>query len=95
MTRRGIPWITGPDPLHHEMYVAYGYKRQSCLRRGEAWSLTWEQYRDLWLPLWDQRGTEKHSLCMARCDVIGEWEIRNVELITRKEHGSKVRKYYS
>lgn len=94
MKRKGTPWISGPDPLHHEMYVAYGYKRQSCLRRKETWNLTWEQYRDMWLPVWDQRGVEPDALCLARCDIQGAWDITNVELITRKEHGLKVRKFY-
>lgn len=95
MKRKGPSWITGPNELHHKMYVAYGYKRQTCLRRGETWNLTWEQYRDLWEPVWDQRDLGKDSLCLVRCDVTGDWNIDNVEMITRREHGKKIRQYYS
>lgn len=87
-------WITGPDPLHHRMYVAFGYNRVSARLRGESWALTWEQYRDIWLPNWHLRGRSADSLCMARRDIDGVWEQNNVHLITRKQHGQLVREYY-
>ena len=91
---RGIPWCSGPDPLHHQMYVAFGYNRVSARRRGEQWDLTWLQWRDLWLPSWDQRGRSSDSLCLARCDIDGIWNEHNVHLITRREHGQQVREHY-
>ena len=94
MKRRGPPWITGQDPLHHEMYVAYGYKRQSCLRRGEGWHLTWPQYRDLWLPHWHQRGVQAQSLCLSRCDFEDTWHIDNVQFETRRDHSRRVRQTF-
>jgi hypothetical protein len=87
-------WITGPDPLHHRMYVAFGYNRVSARLRKESWDLSWEQYRDLWLPNWHQRGRSADSLCMVRQDMEGAWTLSNVELITRSEHGRRVREYY-
>ena len=92
--RKGPSWISGPDPLHHKMYVAFGYHRVSCRLRGESWSLTWDEWRDTWLPFWDQRGRSSEQLCMCRKDIAGVWEINNVELLTRKEHGRRVREYY-
>lgn len=87
-------WITGPNPLHHEMYVAFGYSRVSARLRGESWDLTWEQYRDIWEPNWDQRGRSAECLCLARVDLEKSWNKNNVELITRRQHGQKVREYY-
>jgi len=87
-------WITGPNPLHHEMYVAFGYNRVSARRRNEGWDLTWEQYRDIWEPNWDQRGRSPECLCLARIDLEKPWHINNVELMTRRQHGQKVREYY-
>ena len=92
--KQGPAWISGPDPVHHEMYVAYGYKRQTSLRRGESWSLTWPCYRDLWQDHWHQRGTAADSLCLVRKDFDGVWQDHNVELITRREHSQRIREYY-
>ncbi len=91
---KGPQWISGPEPLHHKMYVAFGYNRVSARLRGEVWRLTWEQWRDIWLPVWDQRGRSAECLCLCRKDIEGEWEISNVELLTRKEHGRRIREYY-
>jgi hypothetical protein len=76
------------------MYVAFGYNRVSARLRKEQWDLTWEQYRDLWLPNWDQRGRSAECLCMARRDLEKPWDTSNIELITRREHGQRVREYY-
>jgi hypothetical protein len=91
---RGRSWCTGPDPLHHEMYVAFGYNRVSARLRKEQWDLTWPEYRDIWLPNWDQRGRSADSLCLARCDIDGVWDKHNVHLITRRLHGQRVREHY-
>jgi len=92
--RRGIPWCTGPNPLHHKMYVAFGYNRVSAKLRGEQWDLTWEQWRDVWLPHWDQRGRAADCLCLARLDLEKPWREDNIRLITRRQHGQQVRALY-
>jgi hypothetical protein len=76
------------------MYVAFGYNRVSARLRKESWDLTWEQYRDIWLPNWSQRGRSAECLCMARRDLEKPWDVYNIELITRREHGQRVREYY-
>jgi hypothetical protein len=91
---RGVPWCSGPDPMHHRMYVQFGYNRVSARGRGEAWHLTWPQWRDIWLPHWHQRGRSADCLCLARQDMEGDWHVDNVELITRREHGRRVRRQY-
>ena len=80
--------------MHHKMYVAFGYNRVSARLRGESWNLAWQDYRDLWLPNWHQRGRSADSLCMARKDLEKSWDVSNIELITRREHGRRVREYY-
>lgn len=92
--QRGVPWCSGPDPVHHKMYVQFGYNRVSARGRGEDWQLTWEQWRDIWLPNWDQRGRSAQCLCLARKDMEKAWTVANVELITRREHGRRVREFY-
>ena len=92
--RKGPAWISGPDPLHHKMYIAFGYQRVTARLRGESWLLTWEQWRDIWLPYWDQRGTAALDLCLARKDIEGAWEITNIELLTRRQHSQRTRKHY-
>ena len=89
-----IPWCTGPDPLHHRMYVAFGYNRVSARLRGQHWDLPWETWRDIWLPNWDQRGRGAHDLCLARIDMDGAWSAHNVHLITRREHSRLIRKHH-
>jgi len=91
---RGPAWISGPDPLLHKMYIAFGYHRVTSRLRGEAWHLDWEQWRDAWLPHWQNRGRARDQLCMARSDFEGAWDVANIEIITRSEHGRRIRKYY-
>ena len=87
-------WITGPDPTIHHMYVNYGWIRTSARLRGETWDLPFETFKEMWLPLWHQRGREATSLCMARKDMEGPWTRDNLEIITRREHGRRIREHY-
>jgi hypothetical protein len=95
MARRGVPWITGPDPLLHKMYVAFGWHRVSARLRGNEWNLDWPDWRDIWLPYWDQRGKTARDLCLTRRDWEKPWTADNIELITRREHSQRIRKYHS
>ena len=94
MNQRGPKWITGPNALHHEMYVAFGYHRVTSRLRGDGWDMSWETWRDLWLPHWSQRGRQAHDVCMCRKDLEKGWQPDNVEIITRREHSKRVREYY-
>ena len=87
-------WFSGPDPEHHKMYVAFGYHRVTARLRGDVWQLTWEQWRDAWLPHWQDRGRARDQLCMARSDIVGEWNPTNIEIITRRLHGQRIREHY-
>ena len=76
------------------MYIAFGYHRVTSRLRGDSWQLTWEQWRDAWLPHWQDRGRAADKMCMARQDMEGEWNIDNIEIITRRLHGQRIRKHY-
>jgi len=90
-----VKWISGPDPHHHKMYVAFGYHRVSARLRKQVWDLPWETWRDMWLPNWHSRGRGAQDLCMARIDMDGPWTASNVEIITRREHGQRIRQHYA
>jgi hypothetical protein len=60
--------------------------KAQCDFRGEEFTLTFEQYEELWQGLWDQRGRTREAVCMTRIDWDGAWEWGNVEIITRAEH---------
>lgn len=94
INHKGPQWISGPNPLHHKMYVAFGYHRVTSRLRGDHWDLTWDEWRDAWLPHWDQRGRAAQELCMCRKDIEGVWCLTNIEIITRCEHGKRIREYY-
>ena len=77
------------------MYVAFGYQRVTAGLRGDAWHLTWPQWRDAWLPFWSQRGRAWDALCMSRRDLEKGWQLDNIEIITRRQHGQKIREYHA
>jgi hypothetical protein len=87
-------WITGPNPQHHQMYVAFGYSRVSARLRGDGWDLPWETWRDTWLPVWDQRGRGSANLCMARLDIEKPWAADNIEILTRRQAGQRTRRLH-
>lgn len=57
--------------------------------RGEACSITIEQWFALWRDLWPQRGRRSGDLCISRIDWDEPWQLDNVEIITRTEHLGK------
>lgn len=87
-------WCTGPNPLHHKIFVAYGYMRQTAKQRGEAWHIDWPDFLALWEPHWHLRGKAASDLCLSRMDFEDHWHLGNVELITRREFGQRVRRFY-
>ena len=91
---KGLRWYSGPDPLHHRMYVQFGYHRVTSRLRGDEWDLAWEDWRDIWLPNWHRRGRKSQDLCLTRLDWEKPWSGDNIELVTRSEHSRRIRKYH-
>jgi hypothetical protein len=60
--------------------------KAQCNYRQEEFTLTFEQYEQIWVGQWDKRGRTPDCVCMTRLDWDGAWELGNVEIITRAEH---------
>lgn len=81
-------WITGPDPLRHEQYVAYIRHRAQANFRKEQYALTFED----WCWFWDQdnnwarRGRRNTAVVLTREDKQGAWSRSNCMIQTRLAH---------
>jgi hypothetical protein len=65
---------------------AYSRMRAQAKFRREEFILTWQEFYDMWAPVWEHRGRALEQLCLSRIDWEGEWSIDNVQIITREEH---------
>jgi hypothetical protein len=83
---RPLTWCTGPDPVRHRMFVAYGRAKCQAEWRGEGWLLTFADYEDIWQGRWHLRGRTRDTLCLARLDYEQPWSRANVEIMTRRQH---------
>lgn len=79
-------WISGPDPLEHKYYQQWLQQRNQAQWRGEAWTLTWPQWRKIWGDQITQRGRGKNCLSMVRIDFTEPWSETNVRVVTRQDH---------
>lgn len=79
-------YITGPDPLRHQKYVAWARARAQAHFYDQTWSITFEQWETLWGDLWSQRGRASECLCISRRDLRGPWDLDNAQIITRRQH---------
>lgn len=88
-------WITGNDPDLRNKYYAYLKHRSQARWRGEDYSLTWEDWHELWTDeLWEQRGRGRDSMILTRECFAAGWhkenctiQPRTVHLARRKEYG--------
>jgi hypothetical protein len=65
---------------------AYSRMRSQAKYRRELWSLTWDEFFEIWASLWDLRGSGREQLCLSRIDPAQAWTVDNVEIITREQH---------
>lgn len=86
---RPLTWITGPDPVRHQRYVAFQRARCQAVWRQEGWELTFDQYEAIWGDQWHRRGRTVDTLCLSRRDYDLPWSPDNVEVITRREHNQR------
>jgi hypothetical protein len=85
---------SGPRPkcwkvqgeIPHAQYCAWLQMRAQANYRKECWQLTFEDYQQLWLGRWDQKGRGVDDYCLTREDPNGAWCIGNVMCIPRREH---------
>jgi hypothetical protein len=78
-------WKSGPDPVRHAKYTAWGRARAQAHFRGEAWALTFEDWETAWGTEWHRRGRGADNLFLVRCRPSEPWSIDNVERVTRPE----------
>lgn len=79
-------WCTGSDPIKHAMYHPWQVAKAQAVFRKEEWSLSFDEYYTMWLPLWDKRGRRPDDMCMTRRDIALPWDKANTQIITRSEH---------
>lgn len=81
-------WVSGPDIVKHEQYVAYIRHKAQADYRKEPYALTWED----WLWFWDQddnwanRGRKNTAVVLTRQDKLGPWSRANCVIMTRLQH---------
>lgn len=61
----------------------YQRHKANATRRGVAFSLTFEEWWDLWESSgrWGRRGNKKGQYCMARNGDLGAYEVGNVRIV--------------
>ena len=79
-------WVSGPDPEEHAKYRAWIQMKNQAQWRGEAWTISFEEYKQLWGEHWHNRGREKGCYCMTRQDWSLPWTVANTHIVTRQEH---------
>ena len=80
-------WKTGADLLTHQQYRAWLQQRNQAQWRGEAWTLPFLAWLDLWGTNWHLRGRTSDSMMMTRRDIQAAWSVTNTHVITRQQHG--------
>lgn len=79
-------WKSGPDHTRHEIYKVWLTTKAQASFRQESWQLDFEDFYNIWLPHWDNRGRKGTNVCLTRDDVEGCWSKDNVIIMTRREH---------
>lgn len=82
-----------PDLLDHERHVAFLRARCQANYRGETWTMTIEEFFEMWpVEMWSCRGRGYSDLCMVRIDPQAEWSKDNCQIVTRYEQLCRGRK---
>lgn len=79
-------WITGPDPLKHEIYENFLKAKAQANFRQEGWEFDFEDFFKMWKKDWHNRGRHAENVCMTRHDNEKPWSRANAYILTRKEH---------
>lgn len=72
--------------LNHEQYLSWLQMKAQASYRKELWMLSFEQFQQLWLGRWEQKGRGIDNYCLTREDPQGAWVLGNVACIPRFEH---------
>ena len=77
-------WTSGPDPDHHRLWRKFLVARNQARYWGQAWTVTWETYRDLLLPYIHNLGRKRDSWNLIRKDRLQPWCESNVMVAQRQ-----------
>jgi hypothetical protein len=69
-----------------EIRFKYCQMRAQAKFRKEEFTLTWDEFQNLWQGRWHLRGRNSNSLCMTRSDWNGPWDKNNTIIVDRLEH---------
>ena len=87
-------WQTGPDPAVQRDRYRYLRSRAQAKYWGQAWTITWDQYRGILARVRGDYGRGMDQLNLARKDCTQGWHIWNVHLISRKVAMNRTRTRY-
>ncbi len=80
-------WVSGPDIVTHEKYVAFVKHRAQANFRKEPHDLTFEDWLSFWtVENWSNRGRKNTAVVLTRKDKTGPWSKDNCVIMTRLEH---------
>ena len=84
-------WLSGPDLVRHDQYTAWHKARAQAHYRKETWTITFEQWVELWGDSWSRRGRGRHCIMLKRKNLQQPWSVANAHLVerTKKERNSK------
>ena len=88
-------WRSGPDPDHHRLWRKFLVARVQARYWHQAWTITWETYREIMLPYINQMGRKKDSWNLIRIDRNLPWTETNViaaqrqTVVERKKAGHR------
>lgn len=73
------------DPLGHEQHIAWHRMRAQAHYRKEEWTLTFEEYQQLWADHWAEKGRKSDQYSLTRIDPEGPWS-KNNTICTKRIH---------
>ena len=82
------------DDLLHDQHWAWLRKKAQATFRGEEWTLSIEEWFDLWAKSgqWENRGRHPHASAVFMTDPEKGWHAWNVAVCDRTEMLSKIAK---
>jgi len=84
-SRGKIKWFK--DKFDQDRLIPYLRARAQAAYRKERWSLTLEQWMELWSDpdVWYNRGKRSDQYGMTRINPYGSWSKNNIVIMTRRE----------
>jgi len=89
---KGGNYRVGKDSYTRDRYYAWLKHKSFRQSRNQEYNLTWEDWDAVWThELWSQRGRGLDNVQMYRIDPLVPWQNDNIEILSRKVRGCKVK----